>query len=322
MHVERLVDGPIIGPQTDPSIGYNIQGPSLIRVPDWVAEPLGWYYLYFADHKGSYIRLAYADDLIGPWTVHRPGSLQLADSCFLKERPEVSDDEIEFTRAMYREVLGTDQLPHDPALEATTPHIASPDVHVDDINRRIVMYFHGLESVGIQVSRAALSDDGISFTARPDVLGNPYLRAFDHDGWTYGITMPGQVVRSVDGLSDFEDGPKLFEPLMRHCAVRVCDDVLDVFWTRVGDAPEAVLCSTIGLSGDWTGWRESEPIEVLRPERPWEGSDRPVEPSIRSVAPERVNQLRDPAVYEEDGRTFLLYSVAGERGIAIAEVHW
>jgi hypothetical protein len=35
-----------------------------------------------------------------------------------------------------------------------------------------------------------------------------------------------------------------------------------------------------------------------------------------------VNQLRDPAVYEESGRTYLLYAVAGESGsgIAIAEV--
>jgi hypothetical protein len=33
-----------------------------------------------------------------------------------------------------------------------------------------------------------------------------------------------------------------------------------------------------------------------------------------------VNQLRDPAIFEEDGRTYLLYAVAGESGIAIAEL--
>jgi hypothetical protein len=37
---------------------------------------------------------------------------------------------------------------------------------------------------------------------------------------------------------------------------------------------------------------------------------------------ERVRQLRDPALFEEEGRTYLLYSVAGESGIAIAEIHW
>jgi hypothetical protein len=34
----------------------------------------------------------------------------------------------------------------------------------------------------------------------------------------------------------------------------------------------------------------------------------------------QVNQLRDPAIFEEDGRTYLLYAVAGESGIAIAEI--
>ncbi len=48
----------------------------------------------------------------------------------------------------------------------------------------------------------------------------------------------------------------------------------------------------------------------------------PVEPSIRSVAYGRVNQLRDPAINEEDGRVYLLYAVAGEAGIAISEVHF
>lgn len=63
-------------------------------------------------------------------------------------------------------------------------------------------------------------------------------------------------------------------------------------------------------------------MEVLRPERPWEGADAPIEPSIRSVAYGHVNQLRDPAIYEEAGRTFLLYAVAGESGSAIAALHF
>ncbi|MGC2198527.1 MAG: hypothetical protein WA633_00030, partial [Stellaceae bacterium] len=60
MRAIRLLDRPIITPELHPAIGRNIQGPSAIRVPDWVEHPLGDYYLYFADHKGRYIRLAYA----------------------------------------------------------------------------------------------------------------------------------------------------------------------------------------------------------------------------------------------------------------------
>jgi hypothetical protein len=78
--------------------------------------------------------------------------------------------------------------------------------------------------------------------------------------------------------------------------------------------------STISLSVGWQAWKETEAIEVLRPERQWEGADAPLEPSVRSTAYGHVNQLRDPAVFVEDDHVYLLYSVAGESGIAIAEV--
>ena len=82
VRIERLVEAPIIRPNMDASMGSNIAGPSLNRVPDWVEAPLGRYYLYFADHRGTYIRLAYADTLRGPWTTHEPGTLQLDQSHF------------------------------------------------------------------------------------------------------------------------------------------------------------------------------------------------------------------------------------------------
>jgi hypothetical protein len=66
MRTHRLLDRPIITPDLHPTIGVNIQGPSMIRVPDWIRDRLGAYYLYFADHKGSYIRLAYTDHPVGP----------------------------------------------------------------------------------------------------------------------------------------------------------------------------------------------------------------------------------------------------------------
>ena len=63
--VERLVDGPIISANLHPSIGLNIQGPSMIRVPDWIENRLGDYYLYFADHRaaisGSPMQITYWD---------------------------------------------------------------------------------------------------------------------------------------------------------------------------------------------------------------------------------------------------------------------
>jgi hypothetical protein len=317
----RLVDAPIISAGTDASIGENIQGPSLIRVPGWIEEPLGRYYLYFADHKGRYIRLAYADSLVGPWRVYVPGSLRIEQSHFPTEPLPLNDAQLEEHTRRY-ERSGR-RLPHDLRLELTTPHIASPDVHVDDENGRIVMYFHGLEAPGRQVTRVATSIDGINFTTEARiVVERSYLRVFEHCGATYGMAMPGQLYRSSDGFASFIDGPLTFNPSMRHFAMLKRGDRLQVFWTRVGDAPERILVSTIDLAQDFKEWVDVGAREVLRPERPWEGADQPVEPSIRSVAYGLVNQLRDPAIYEEDGDVYLLYATGGESGIGIAELEW
>jgi hypothetical protein len=67
-------------------------------------------------------------------------------------------------------------------------------------------------------------------------------------------------------------------------------------------------------------WTASEPVSVLAPETDYEGADLPLEPSSRGWAPEPVRQTRDPGIYREGGKTYLLYSVAGERGIAISEI--
>ncbi|MCY3621339.1 MAG: hypothetical protein OXH68_06460 [Gammaproteobacteria bacterium] len=316
--VERLVDGPIVSPASHPSIGTNIQGPSLVHVPDWVESPLGRYYLYFADHKGRYIRLAYADRLNGPWTVHAPGALHLEDTPFPHEPPELSNDEVR-TAERLRQVSGRAIL-HSAAYELSTPHIASPDVHVDATNHRFVMYYHGLEGAGRQVSRVAVSGDGVAFESGTEILGRTYMRVFRYRGMTHALAMPGQFYRSRDPLGGFEEGPRLFDPDMRHAAVMLRGDTLYVFWTQVGDTPERILLSTIDLRGDWMDWTESEPVEVLRPERSWEGADAPLEPSVRSVAYGMVNQLRDPALFEEGDDVYLLYAVAGESGIAIARV--
>ncbi len=320
LSISRLGNGPIIHPDIHPSIGENIQGPSLIKVPSWIKNPLGKYYLYFADHKGQYIRLAYADDLLGPWQIYEPGSLHIEDSFFAPTRPPIEPERLAQLVAA-RESSGV-RVSHDYSKELTEPHIASPDVHVDDENKRIIMYYHGLEAAAFQHSRVALSDDGIHFTARKENLGKTYFRKFDYNNFVYAIAMPGQFYRSLDGLSNFETGPLLFEPTMRHSAVMVRDNQLYVFWTRVGDAPESIMLSTIDLTNDWMSWRVNNEHVVLKPEYPWEGVNAPIEPSVRSTAYGTVNQLRDPALFIENGVVYLLYAVAGESGIALARVNF
>jgi hypothetical protein len=292
--VTRFPGNPIITPQSSVTVGDNINGPSLIRVPGWVRNPLGRYYLYFAGHRGARIHLAYADRLEGPWIVHEAGTLTLEQVC------------------------------------ACRAHIASPDVHVDDHDRRIRMYFHGPAAVDGrnlgQCSFVALSEDGIRFTPLPDVLGGSYFRVFFWNGWYYALARAGQLYRSRDGLRDFEKGPELFggtaaTVILRHCAVILNVDALVVFYSRIGDCPECILLSTVALTSEWSQWRESEPSVVLQPETDYEGVGLPLEPSRGGAAPGRVRQLRDPAIFQEAGKTYLLYSVAGENGIAIAEIN-
>ena len=149
------------------------------------------------------------------------------------------------------------------------------------------------------------------------------MRVFRHEGYTYAMSMPGQFYRSRDPQGGFDEGPRLFNSSMRHSALLKRGNILTVFWTQVGDVPEHIKVSTIDLSGDWLGWSETLGVEVLRPTYDWEGANAPLEPSVRSTAYGHVNQLRDPAIYEDaaTGRVFLAYAVAGESGIAIAEVH-
>lgn len=305
MDVERLPSNPIVEP--DDRIGANINGPSVIAVPDWIDDPLGAYYCYFAHHSGSYIRLATANDVRGPWEIYEPG------------------------------VLAIENTPFSPPEADRTGHIASPDVHVDADAERIRLYYHGAPVTGedatgtfTQGTRLALSTDGISFESRDEVLGRFYFRVFEYDGDQYALAKENRgsdqrdsgqrVYRSPDGLGSFEPGPFLLADGSRHTAVRVRGDKLDVFYSRIGDAPERILRTTVDLSDPWEEWHASDPETVLAPERDWEGAERPIEPSSAGASHEPVCQLRDPAVLEDGEETYLFYSIAGERGLAVAEI--
>ncbi len=287
MLARRLATNPILTPDSDPSIGANINGPSLLRVPDWVANPLGRYYLYFAHHQGQFIRLAYADDLAGPWRVYAPGVLPLS---------------------------------HAPCRH----HLASPDVHLDPAARQFRMYFHGVTDHG-QQTFLAVSRDGLAFEPTgAEPLGPFYFRVFEHEGAWYAVAKVGNegggLLRSPDGLTPFERGPDVI-PRMRHAALRrLGPRRMEIYFSRGGDCPESILRTQMGLSGHWRTWTVGDFELVLAPEAPYEGADLPLEPSAWGAIHRPANQLRDPAIYEEDGRAWLVYSVAGESGLAMAEI--
>ena len=294
----RLLDSNTAGIPRENHV-LNINGPSLIKVPDWIPNPLGRYYLYFAHHAGDMIRLAYSDHLQGEWTVYEAGTLHLNQTICIG-------------------------------------HIASPDVHILPETQQIRMYFHGPVApeadnmrelaqqhpiVGHQRSLVASSTDGIHFTLDHEtVLGSSYFRVWQwRDTW-YALGMLGIVYRSDDSGMTFETGHTLFSADFRHAAVTLENDILQVYHTQVGDCPERILLSTIDLREDWRKWRATPASDVLHPIESWEGADEPLQPSARGLAKTPVNQLRDPAIFEENDHRYLLYSFAGEQGIGLTQL--
>ena len=303
-----LTDNPIISTDLFPQLGGNINGPSLIRCPDWVTRPAAKYLLYFAHHEGDSIRLALSDDLRGPWRLQDPPPLSLSDSYFEQTAPDLDTLDPEARGFIER---GED---------GNYPHIASPDVWVDHDQKLIRLYYHGRMADGLQRTRLALSSNGLEFEAGEDILATSYLRLFKQEDWFYALTMPGQLYRSRDGLGNFEPGPRLTTEAIRHHALLRYQGQWLLFWTRVGDQPERILVSAIKTDTDWRSWTLDSSEEVHRARRDWEGADLPADASNYGGIMRRVNQLRDPAIYEEDGRIYLLYAIAGEQGIAIGEL--
>ena len=132
--------------------------------------------------------------------------------------------------------------------------------------------------------------------------------------------MPGQLYRSRDGLGNFETGPRLTTEPIRHHALLHHGGQWYLLWTRVGDTPERILLSTLNTAANWEQWKLVETFEIHRAQKPWEGADMMPRASQYGASMQRVNQLRDPAIFEENGKIYLLYAVAGEQGIAIGEL--
>jgi hypothetical protein len=245
--------------------------------------------MYFAHHHGRYIRLAYADTPEGPWHIYEPGTLHL------------------------------DQV------ERFEGHIASPDVHSDDENQRIVMYFHGPTRDGPgQGTAVAFSTNGIDFEPEDRTLGLPYFRVFRWNGALYaaaeGRGGVGAICEGEDWAGPFHLEREIKGVGMRHGAVLVRGNTLYWFYSRRGDAPERIFMLEVQLERESRDQGIPTPCEVMRPEAAYEGAELGIRPSKSGRAFQPVHQLRDPAIFEEDGKVYLYYSIAGEQGVAGAEI--
>ena len=270
----------------------------------------GKYYLYFAHHQGDFIRLAYADQVTGPYRVHSPGVLTLAESGFPKAPLQLAKITSEGILGYIKRFGSEKILPFFP------PHVASPDVHIHPESEEIWMYYHGQTASGVQLTKVAKSKDGLNFKPEPGFLGSSYFRDFTHQETYYALSHAGGVInRSQDGLV-FEAGPVIGDPNMSHTAIRRKNaHELEVYWSRYKDAPEHILVSDLKVSDEWTKWRISNTRSVRKPEFDWEGASIDVKPPQVGFSRGQTHESRDPGIFEEDGRCYLLYSVKGKSGI-------
>ena len=344
--------------RTPTNEGHNINGPSVIRIPNFVprsrrAAPNANYYMYFGHHKGRYLRMAWAERMAGPWTlynvgpnINRPGVLDLGPATERQIGPRWK----------------------------MWDHCASPDAFVDHDNKRIVVYFHckamwhrpGRDRFAGegQLTFVATSDTGLNFNSgiQPIALTGAYSRAFVVDNHMFGFLNKGYMFKvptaGVGPTDDrawkphenenkklpwenvaspmhklYRERPHNREPDdARHFAVlTACDDPdsVFVFWTSKGDAPERIYLTRFDLTGlnatdriTPEKWRPVGVRLILQPEEQWEGTDRPCEPSAGSDAT-NANQLRDPAVFvDADGTAYLCYSGRGESAIGCARLEF
>lgn len=324
--------------------GININGPSVIRIPDWIkpenrAHPDAQYYCYFAHHDGQYIRMAWAIEIEGPWHLY-----QVGDGVKLGDRGVLD--------------LGDDVIELDNSITLANNHLASPDAHVDNKNQRIILYFHSGPTsrvdgkpIGGQHTLVSFSPYGLDFHdhIQPIFLGKSYFRVFNYNEHLYALTNDGVIFRPLDNDNPwtpprgFDFTQRLWEQLpenpfqndignaghtpgqlrIRHPSVRLVDDKLHVFYTRRGDLLENIQMSVIDLSvGDWTQWDPTyPPVQILQTEPGWEGGELTPYPSKKGKTPEDVNQLRDPFVFEDiDGTIYLFYTGRGEDALGLVKL--
>ena len=202
----------------------NIDGPCIIRIPDWIPveeriDPSAVYYLYFAHHAGRDIRLAWSDSLTGTWSLFNRGNAP--------DRAWGTGGNNTGTQTPGNGVIDLNLGPSFPLIGRTLTgvpvpdgetadrnvigiwgHIASPDVIVDDVNQRIVMYFHGNNNHrGVQTTFVATSNFGLNFNPvhlggeagqgmRDSIVAEFYLQNFQVSGRFFGYTNVAELWRS------------------------------------------------------------------------------------------------------------------------------
>lgn len=271
-----------------PGTWENINGPCVVEVPN---SPLGRYHLYYANHIGKEIRLAYTNDIEGHWTLHHTPVLKLEDT------------------------------PCD-------GHIASPDVIVRS-ETKLLMRFHGPYMDKQQTLMAISNDSGVTFEFAPkeDIIPTFYFKYLTiPDTGVYGIAKNGNLggeiwqLEYVGGHIDPFEWVKIKDiiPNMRHAhaVYNENDGLIDVYYTRIGDAPESICLAKF----TFPEFQMVYDSVIYWPQYPWEGVGQLIEKSSKGGVFGLHHQLRDPFYFKCETGEYLFYAAGGEHCIGMLKM--
>ena len=109
-------------------------------------------------------------------------------------------------------------------------------------------------------------------------------------------------------------GKKLIKNI-RHTAILVEDDIIYLFYSLIGELQESIYCCILDIDN----FMITNNYKLLKPSLEYEGFNFPKEKSRIGMENKFVNQVRDPGIFINKNDKYLLYSVSGEKGIAIAK---
>ena len=276
----------------------NICNPCIIKVPEWVKDSLGKYYLYYADHRGKYIKFAFSNFIFNNW----------------RSKLDIIININSFNNAIN--------------------HIASPEIYIDDIKKKFYLLTHSHSATHKgQWTYVSESNNGLHFKVVNDKPLAPfYLRVFKYNNFFYGVSKGGNLWKTNELIREFYPCQNLFDPsksnellhnyegAVRHVGLFVENNILYIFYSKIGDKPERIYFSKLNLEKNDKNWKFNSETELLRPTMDFEGANLPLLKSKPGDTPVAENALRDPYLFKINSNYYLAYCVQGEFGIAIAEI--
>jgi len=186
------------------------------------------------------------------------------------------------------------------------------------------MYYHGNFDTG-QGTLLATSKDGISFINKTEeMLCKFYLRVFTYNGTQYGIAKNGNIGSIIYNIDNNFEPLFEFLPSSRHCHTIVKEDKLYITYSVMGHSPEHIRLCVLKLDEDVNKWDVLSDEPLIWPTFKYEGADTPVVASQPGSATarfgRRIQELRDPFIFEIKQKVYILYVTQGEQAIAYAEL--